>query len=80
MISLFIQPASLGGVSSPRHRRSEVLRDGQIGEDLLASGHQHDTAAGDLVRRPVLDPGAVKGDCALGHARIVDAEKAGNRA
>ena len=73
-------PSALGMADAARHRRNQVLGDREIGKHLVALGHQHDAAAGDLVRRVVLDALALEGDGALGDARVVEAEEARNRA
>jgi hypothetical protein len=62
-----------------RKRRGEILGDGEIGKYLIALGHQHDPAPRVLVRRTILDALALEDDRALGDARVVDAEKAGDR-
>ena len=78
MIDLLILPPTLGGVGHPRYWGGQVLRDREVGKHLLALRHQHNAAARDFVRRAILDAPAGKRDGTLGHAGIVDAEKAGN--
>ena len=80
MIGLLVQTPPLRRIGGARHRRSEVLRHRKIGEHLLAFGHQHDAAAGDLVRRAVFDPRACECNRSLGDAGVVDAEKSRNGA
>ncbi len=72
--------SALGVRDAARDRREQVLGHREIGKHLVALGHQHDAATRVLVRQPVLDALALEGDRALGDARVVDAEKARDRA
>ena len=80
LIDQRLAPAPLGQRGAARDRRDEVLRHREIGEHLVALGHQHDAAPRVLVRRPVLDALALERDRALGDARVVEAEEARDRA
>src|SRR5262245_34541548 len=79
LVDEVLAPAPLGRRPA-RDRRKKVLRHGQIGKHLVALGDEHDAAAGDLVRRQIVDALALERDGALGDARVVDAEEAGDRA
>src|SRR4029077_2714921 len=54
--------------------------DGEIGKYLFALWHQHNPSAGDLMRQFIVDPSAFESDRSFGDARVVDAEKSGDRA
>src|SRR5215510_6501475 len=67
------------GAAEP-DRGAQVFRHREIWKYLVSLRHQHDAAARDLMRRPVVDPLALERDRSFGHARVVDAEKARDRA
>ena len=52
--SIFVMPSfrDSGGACN-RHRK--IFRNGEIGKNLLSLGHQRDAAAGDVMRRQVLE-------------------------
>ena len=71
------QPAL--GVAS-RHHCVDVLRDSKVFEHLAAFRNQRDATRGHLVRWTVVDAFAAVDDGAVGHPRVIQADKAGDRA
>src|SRR6266478_4879640 len=63
-----------------RDRRDQVLGDREIGEYLVALGHEHYAARGVLMRKPIFDALAIEHDGARGDARVIEAEETGDRA
>src|SRR4249920_2307262 len=55
LINLLILAAAFHRAGA-RDRHRQILGNCQVGKDLVALGHQHDAARGNVVRRSVLDP------------------------
>src|SRR5262245_26586200 len=75
-----LAPPPLGVAGAVPPWRGAVFRHREIGKHHCEFRHQHDAATRVLVWQPVLDALALEADRALADARVVEAEKARDRA